>query len=140
MNWNWMEMFGAPAAVGAFVFAQVLPSDMFWEKLAGYGALGVICAYLLWERFHDRKAERKERKEEREVRDAAVSSMNVQTMAIQRNSQRLKHLSKLLYIVVNNEASPSLRKQLLAAEAEEMESESPGTPGVAPRKQQDTDC
>ena len=77
-----------------------------WERLASFGALGIICAWLLYERTTDRKADR-------ESRRAAAQALQDNTEAMHANSSKIGELVRMLYMFVGRRAEdtpPFLRK------------------------------
>lgn len=77
-----------------------------WERLASFGALGIICAWLLWERTSDRKADRASRAKQAEA-------LQDNTEAMHANTSRIGELARVLYLFVgrrHDDTPPQLRK------------------------------
>lgn len=76
------------------------------ERLASFGALGIICAWLLWERTNDRKADRAARAKQAEA-------LSENTEAMHANTSRIGELARVLYLFVgrrHEDTPPELRK------------------------------
>lgn len=72
--------------------ASIAP-EAIWERMISYGALGVICAYLLWERRSDRKLER-------EIRKGQFEAINDNTMATVNLSSSIRELKNAIWLFV----------------------------------------